>query len=105
MKQITAAEFEAEVVYSDLPVLVDFYTDRCGPCRMMAPVLDELASEEAGRMKVVKIDAAAEMPLAGSFGITAVPTFLVFRNGAPVGQRTGMQSKQALIDWVMETAA
>ena len=105
MKPITAAEFEAEVINSDLPVLVDFYTDQCGPCRMMAPLLDELANEEAGRLKIVKINAAEQMPLAGSFGISAVPTFLVFRNGAPVGQRTGMQSKQALIDWISETAA
>ncbi len=105
MKQITSSEFESEVVNSDLPVLVDFYTDQCGPCRMMAPLLQELSEEESDRMKIVKINAAEEMQLAGTFGVAVVPTFLVFRSGAPVGQRTGMQSKQALIDWIAETAA
>ncbi len=104
MKQITTAEFEAEVVKSDLPVLVDFYTDACGPCRMMAPVLEELSVEEGGRLKVVKVNAAEEMQLAGSLGIGVVPTFLLFHKGSPVGQKSGVQVKQALLDWALATA-
>ncbi|MFT5492655.1 MAG: thioredoxin 1 [Limisphaerales bacterium] len=104
MKQITASEFEAEVSKCDLPVLVDFYTDQCGPCRMMAPVLEELSAEESEHMKVVKINAAENMQLASAFGISAVPTFIVFHNGGPVGQKSGMQSKQGLLDWVNESA-
>lgn len=103
MKQITASEFNDEVANADLPVVIDFYTDHCGPCRMMAPVLNELSAENATRFKIVKVDAADESQLASECMVSVVPTFVIFRNGEPVGQKTGMQSKQALLNWIEES--
>lgn len=102
MKQLTASEFESEVTRFALPVVIDFHTDRCGPCRMMAPVLNELAAENANRFRIVKVDAAEESQLASEHAVSVVPTFVVFRRGEPVGQKTGMQSKQALLAWIEE---
>jgi thioredoxin 1 len=99
MKQVTTAEFESEVLGSKEPVLVDFYTDGCPPCRMMAPVLQEMEAEANGRYKVVKIDAAAEGQLASSYGIRSVPSFFAFSGGKCVGQTIGSKSKAAMKKW------
>ena len=99
MKQITHADFDAEVLRSKEPVLVDFYTDGCGPCRMMAPVLQEIETEANGSLKVVKIDAAADAALAASFRVTGVPTFLAFSKGQCVGQTVGAKSKSSMKKW------
>ena len=99
MKHITSAEFETEVLNSKEPVLVDFYTDTCNPCRMMVPVLQELETEANGAFKVVKIDAAAEAPLAASFRVSSVPSFLTFSKGACVGQTVGAKSKANMKKW------
>ncbi|MFO1487369.1 MAG: thioredoxin [Verrucomicrobiota bacterium] len=103
MKQITAAEFETEVLGSKEPVLVDFYTDGCSPCKMMAPVLQEMETEANGQFKIVKIDAAAEGQLASSFGVRAVPTFLAFSNGKCLGQTVGAKSKASLKKWLEDS--
>jgi thioredoxin 1 len=99
MKQITSAEFDAEVLNSETPVLVDFYTETCSPCRMMSPVLAEMENEANGAFKVVKIDAAAEPVLAASFRVSAVPSFLAFANGSCVGQTVGAKSKANMKKW------
>ena len=99
MKQITSAEFDAEVLKSSQPVLVDFFTDGCGPCRMMSPVLQEMETEANGTFKIVKIDAAAEAALAASFRVSAVPAFLAFANGACVSQTVGAKSKANMKKW------
>lgn len=99
MKQITSAEFDAEVLNSKEPVLVDFYTDGCSPCRMMSPVLQEMETEANGAFKIVKIDAAAEAGLAASFRVSAVPSFLAFSKGACVGQTVGAKSKANMKKW------
>ena len=102
MKQITSAEFEAEVLKSAQPVLVDFYTNGCAPCRMMSPLLQEMETEAKGAFKVVKIDAATESNLAAAFRVNAVPTFLAFTNGNCVGQATGAVSKARMSQWFQE---
>ena len=99
MKQITAAEFEAEVLRSKQPVLVDFYTDTCSPCRMMSPLLQELETEAGGQFKVFKVDAAAEVELAATYGVRAVPAFYAFANGQCVGQTVGAKSKANMKKW------
>ena len=99
MKQISAAEFDVEVLRSKEPVLVDFFTDGCQPCRMMSPVLHELETESDGRFKVVKVDAAAESQLAASYGVRAVPAFYAFTNGKCVGQTIGAKSKANMSKW------
>ena len=99
MKQISSTEFDAEVLRSKEPVLVDFFTDGCGPCRMLAPVLEELASEGNGLFKLVKVDAASESALAASLGVNAVPALFVFKNGNVIGQTIGLKSKASLKKW------
>jgi thioredoxin 1 len=99
VKQITNSEFEAEVLRSKEPVLVDFFTDGCAPCRTMAPLLQELETESNGALKVVKVDAAAEPVLAASYRINAVPAFFAFANGKCVGQTLGMKSKSSMKKW------
>ena len=99
MKQITGTEFKSEVLCAKEPVLVDFFTDGCQPCRTMAPVLQEIETEAGGSFKVVKIDAAAEADLAASYGVRAVPSFFAFANGKCVGQTLGAKSKASIKKW------
>ncbi len=92
-------DFDAEVIKQTGVVLVDFYTDGCAPCRMMMPVLEELAIEQS-ELKIVKVDAAANNALAANFRVSAVPTFVLFNNGQVKGQFTGARSKKNLIEWI-----
>ena len=91
--KITAANFEAEVMKSPILVLVDFWATWCGPCRMIAPALEEIAREQAGKVKVGKVNVDEEMELAMQFGITSIPTLMVFKNGQLVNQALGAMPK------------
>jgi len=105
MKEITTAQFATEVLQSQVPVLVDFYTEGCAPCRMMSPIRTELEQDSAGAYKIVKIDAAADGQLSASFNVSAVPTFMLFRRGERIGQITGARSKKAMHQWITEAIA
>ena len=94
---ITAANFESEVLQSATPVLVDFFATWCGPCKMLAPTLDQVAAEVAGRAKVVKVDIDASPDLAQRFGVMSVPTLAVFKDGKLVNQVVGVQPKPAIM--------
>ena len=97
--KLTGANFEQEVMQADQPVLVDFYADWCGPCKMMGPVVEEIAGEEAG-VKVCKINIDEEMGLAQRFGVMSIPTFIAFKNGEIAGKHIGAVPKNALLDLV-----
>lgn len=93
---LTKENFAKEVLESSLPVLVDFWAEWCGPCKMLAPVLDELAEEYDGRVKIGKVNVDTEQELAAQFGVTAIPTLLFFKSGEVVEQMRGLKSKRAL---------
>lgn len=91
--EVTDANFDSEVLKSDTPVLVDFWAPWCGPCRMVAPVVEELADEYAGKVKFVKLNTDDNVRTASQYGIRSIPTLLVFKAGQPVGQIIGFRPK------------
>lgn len=93
---ITSQNFEQEVLKSDMPVLVDFWASWCGPCKMMSPVVEEIAKEMEGKAKVCKINVDDEQDLAIRYGIMSIPTFLVFKDGKVVNSTLGVQDKEVL---------
>ncbi|MEM9676155.1 MAG: thioredoxin [Cyclobacteriaceae bacterium] len=93
--EITDSNF-SEVVNSDKPVLVDFWAEWCGPCKMIAPVVDELASDYDGKAVVGKVDVDSNPEVAGKFGIRSIPTLLVFKNGEVVDKQVGAVNKSIL---------
>ena len=93
---LTDANFETEVLQAQGPVLVDFWATWCGPCRMLAPVVEELANAYAGRVKVCKLDVDQGMQTAAKYQISSVPTLIAFKNGQVAFQAVGLQSKDAL---------
>ena len=95
---ITSKNFEEEVLKSNLPVLVDFWASWCGPCKMMSPVVEEIANEMEGKAKVCKVNVDDEQKLAMKYGIMSIPTFLVFKDGKVVNSTLGVQDKQKLIN-------
>ena len=97
--KVTSENFESEVLNSDTPVLVDLWADWCGPCKMMGPVVEEIAGEEAG-VKVCKMNIDEEMGLAQRFGVMSIPTFIAFKNGEIAGKQIGAVPKNALLDLV-----
>ncbi len=97
MKQVTKEDFENEVLQAPTTVFVEFGADWCAPCKKLEPVLDKLASENEGRVKVVKVNAEDDQPLAVKYQIRGLPTIVVFKNGEPVDRKNGFQSEANLL--------
>ncbi len=95
---VNSSNFKEEVLNSDIPVLVDFYADWCGPCRMIAPAIEELASEYAGKVKICKLNVDDAQEIAMQYGVMSIPTIIVFKNGQNVEQTLGAVPKGQLAD-------
>ena len=100
---VTAKNFENEIAKSALPVLVDFWAEWCGPCKMMSPIIDEIANDLKGQLKVGKVNVDEEQDLAGKFSIMSIPTFLIFKKGEAIEQIVGAMSKDHLIAKIKES--
>ena len=93
---VKTADFQATVLDSKVPVVVDFYANWCGPCRMQGPILDEMGTGAAGQFQVVKVDVDSEPDLAVRYGVTALPTLIIFDGGEPVEKFVGLTTKDVL---------
>ncbi len=96
----TDANFESDVLKSDIPVLVDFWAEWCGPCRAVAPKLDEIATEYAGKVKIVKINIDDNQESAARFNVRSIPMMILFKGGQSVGQLLGNLPKDSIVDLV-----
>ena len=92
------ADFDRVIGDAEVPVIVDFYADWCGPCKIMAPIFDELAAEQAGRALVLKLDTDRNQKTAMKFGVRGIPTLIVFKGGKESGRQVGVAPKQRLLD-------
>lgn len=102
---LTEANFEEEVLKSELPVLVDFWADWCGPCKLLAPTIEELATEYRGRAKIAKLNVDQNPAVAEKFAIRGIPTVILFHGGGIVEQAVGVQSKANLVKMLAKKAS
>jgi thioredoxin 1 len=99
---VTDGSFDQEVLNAEGPVLVDYWAEWCGPCKMIAPVLDEIAAEYGGKLKVCKVDVDANPDIPPKFGIRGIPTLILFKGGSAEATKVGALSKSQLTDFIKE---
>ena len=98
--KVTDATFEADVLKSSEPVVVDFWAEWCGPCKMIGPSLEEISTEMAGKVKIVKMNVDENPGVPGTFGIRSIPTLLLFKDGKAASQKVGAAPKGELVKWI-----
>jgi thioredoxin 1 len=97
---VSDASFAEDVLAAKIPVLVDFWAAWCGPCKMIAPILDDLAEQFSGRIKVAKVDVDANKDVPGKYGIRGIPTLLIFKNGEVAATKVGALTKAQLVEFI-----
>ena len=100
---VTDETFDAEVKNSDVPVVVDFWAEWCGPCKQIGPALEELSSEMAGKIKVAKVDVDTNPNTAASMGVRGIPALFIFKDGEVISNRAGAAPKAALKSWIEDS--
>ena len=100
VEKISDAEFDKEVLKSDKPVVVDFWAEWCGPCRMIAPALEEISGSLAGKVKIVKLNVDENPATAAKYGVMSIPTLMLFKNGEMASRQVGAAPKQKLQQWI-----
>jgi thioredoxin 1 len=100
VKAVTDSSFDNDVLKSDLPVLVDFWAEWCGPCKMVAPILEEIGKDYEGKLVVAKINVDENTNVPAKHGIRGIPTMILFKNGAVVAQKVGAAAKSQLTAWI-----
>ncbi|HUV05890.1 MAG TPA: thioredoxin [Armatimonadota bacterium] len=99
--EVTAQNFDKEVLQSEIPVLVDFWAEWCGPCKMIAPSVNAIAEEYAGKLKVLKLDVDTEATVAARYGVMSIPTLILFKGGKVAEQIAGALPKQKIVEKIL----
>jgi len=105
VEKVSDADFEAQVLKASEPVVVDFWAEWCGPCRMIAPALEEIAGSLGGKVKIVKLNVDESPKTAQKYGIMSIPTLMMFKNGELASRQVGAAPKQKLEAWITSAAA
>lgn len=100
IKHVTTDSFDADVLQSEQPVLVDYWASWCGPCKMIAPILDEIAQELEGNVKIVKVDVEEHRDLSSKFGVRGIPTLMIFNKGEAVATKVGASNKTDILSFI-----